>query len=398
MYLIFGNTETSLEVARKLDNYLLIVHDPVSFSKLEKEGYKVKLIPLDEIHTLPNLSTLPLKNSTVILASDVETNLKVAEKVKGIAKDVIAVGENPEVCNLYSETGISKVCENSIAVAVLSEVSELERRYVEVRVDSEEDRSLKDVDLGDFCTVLSVIRDGKLLKPFPDLKLKRGDILGVLCGREVKYTKNPFEEVLVILTNEVSREKLLREAELFEARFKSQILFMHKIGDAFACSIGASKPSVVQLSDAIDVLKEFKVKPDLIISDFGKKDESILKELVSISPVLISKGKGFYERVLAIVNSSSPVNLLKAAISFGGSCKCKILFLDPSQLSIVSELTETPGVEIEVSKGNPVIDAVREAKADYDLILLSYANDFGNIDRGILRKIIFDTEASALVM
>jgi len=117
-------------------------------------------------------------------------------------------------------------------LAVLSEVSELERRYVEVRVDSEEGKFLKDIYFGDFCTVLSVIRGGKLLKPLPDLMLKRGDILGVLCGREVKYTKNPFEEVLVILSDEKDEEKLLGEAEIFGGRFKSQILFLHKIGDA----------------------------------------------------------------------------------------------------------------------------------------------------------------------
>ena len=392
MYLIFGNSAMALEVARKLENYILVVHDLSSFERLKKEGYKVELVPIEEI------TRLPLKESTVILASDVETNLLIARIVKGIAKELIAVGQNAE-CSVYSEMGISKVCGSSIAATVLSEVSELERRYVEVRIDQrDEGKPLKDVDLGDFCTVLSVIREGKLLKPFPDLRLQKGDILGVLCGREVRYTKNPFEEVIVILTKEKNRGGLIKEAEIFEAKFKSQILYMHRVGDTLACSIAKLTPSAIPLNEALDILKEFKVKPDLIISDFEKKDESLLKEVLSISPVLVSKGKEFYEKILAIVNSANPVDLLNAAISLGSSCRCKILFLDSSQLSIVSELTETPGVEVEVSRGNPVIDAVKEAKSDYDLILISYANDFGNIDAGILKKIIFDTNASVMVV
>ncbi len=394
VFLIFGSDKLAREVARKLGNYLIVVEDRESKEELEREGFNVVELASED------LSDLPLKDSTVILASDISYNLKIAELVKGVARDVIAVGEGPETCNAYSELGISKVCGSAIAAIVLSEVSELKRRYVEVRIDDyNEGQSLKDLDLGDFCTILSVIRDGKLMKPHPELVLKKGDILGILCGKEVRYTKHPFEEVFVVLTDGKNTERLLREVGFFKSRFQSQVLFMYKVGDTLACTTdNKENPEVISLNEAIRVMKDFKVKPDLIISDVGKKDATILEEVISIAPLLIAKGKEFYEKILTIVNTSDPYDLLNAAVSLGISCRCKILFLDVSQLSLLSKFTETPGLEIEVSRGNQVIDAVKEAKSDYDLILISWNNDVGNIDSGILRRIIFDTEASVMVI
>ncbi len=394
VFLIFGSGKLACEVAKKLDDYLIIVEDQSSLEKLERDGFKAKWVDPE------NLINLPLKDSTVILTSDISYNLKIAEIVKGIARDVIAVGEEPETCSIYSEMGISKVCGSAIAAAVLSEVSELKRRYVEVKIDQyNEGQNLKDLDLGDFCTILSVIREGKLMKPHPELKLKKGDILGILCGKEVKYTKHPFEEVFVVLTEEKNSEKLLREVGFFKSKFQSQILFMHKAGDTLACTTDKQEnPEKVPLNEAIKIIRDFKVKPDLIISDVGKKDDSLLEEATSIAPLLIAKGKGVYEKILTIVNTANPYDLLNAAVSLGISCKCKILFLDVSQLSLISKFTETPGLEIEVSRGNQVIDAVKEARSDYDLILISWSNDVGNIDSGILKRIIFDTEASVMVI
>ncbi|MBO8182812.1 MAG: NAD-binding protein [Archaeoglobus sp.] len=398
MFLIFGSGRVAREIAKKLDDYLLIVEDRSLAEKLEREGFKAVWVDPEDLINLP--LNLPLKDSTVILASNLSRNLKIAEIVKGIARDVIAVGEKPEACSIYSEMGISKVCGTAIAATVLSEVSELKRRYVEVKIDRyNEGQNLKDLDLGDFCTILSVIRDGKLMKPHPELRLKKGDILGVLCGREVRYTKHPFEEVFVVLTEEKNSEKLLKEVELFKSKFQSHVLFMHKIGDTLACTTAEPEnPNPVGLDEAIRIVKEFRVKPDLIISDVGKKDDSLLEETTSIAPLLIAKGKNAYEKILTIVNTADPYDLLNAAVSLGISCKCKILFLDVSQLSLLSKFTETPGLEIKVSKGNQVIDAVKEARSDYDLILVSWKNDVGNIDFGILKKIIFDTQASVIVV
>ena len=74
-----------------------------------------------------------------------------------------------------------------------------------------------------------------------------------------------------------------------------------------------------------------------------------------------------------------------------------MLLLDPSLVSYSSKLTETR-LEVEVSRGNPVIDAVKEAKSNYDLIIVSHRNDAGNIDRELLKRIIYDTPASVLVI
>ena len=53
---------------------------------------------------------------------------------------------------------------------------------------------------------------------------------------------------------------------------------------------------------------------------------------------------------------------------------------------------------MEVSRGNPMVDAVKEFKSGYDLVILSLSNDIGNIDRDILWKIILDKESSVLVV
>ncbi len=393
MYVIIGSGETALSLASRLEDYVIADEDGEVVDKLLEKGYNAVHVKFDDEKWLEEL---PISEATVILASNDDVNLEVAGGIVGRAKQVIAVSNSDEACTRYEELGISRVCRSDFAARVLSEVVETKRRYIEIEVDYDLDgRALKDVDIGGACTVISVLREGKFLRPHPELELKKGDVIGILCGREVRYTKNPFEEVLVIISDPEKAAIVLREAEFIAEKFGSQLLYLYRHGGNVACSIhGSFEFEPMGDEEVMSAISSLPGKVDLLVTS-GKS--SSLIEFADRIPVLVAKGNT-YRKILAIVNTSDPDGILTFATSFGNLVgETKVLLLNPSQISHSAKLTEAKLV-VELSKGNPVIDAVKEAKSDYDLIIISKRNDVGNIDDHLLRRIIFDTEGSVLVV
>nr|WP_269140589.1 TrkA C-terminal domain-containing protein [Archaeoglobus neptunius] len=255
-----------------------------------------------------------------------------------------------------------------------------------------EGTSLKDFDPGEDCTVVSVFREGKILHPYPELTLQRGDVLGIVCGKEVRISKNPFDNILVL----GREEDIAREAKMLSEKFSANIIFFEKSGDAYACSLDGSSDKI-ELGEALEMLRKDD-ELDLIITSLSKKDEEGLAGLVSKFPTLIATGKENYRNILGIVNSFSPDRIISMATAFSRYFgKVKVLLLEEEQLKHFSKFTES-GLVVEVSRGNPMVDTIREFKKGYDLVILSLRNDAGNIDREILWRIMLDRTASVLVV
>jgi trk system potassium uptake protein TrkA len=394
-----GSGGKALNLASRLEDHLIVDSDKRSIENLTNKGFNAVYCDLEDIESLKKL---PLENSTVILASCDDVNLKVAEILKPVAKHIIALADSDDFCTKYEKAGVSRICRSSFAALVLSEVVETTRRYIEIEIDSDfENKTLKDVDIGAYCTIISILREGKFIRPHPDLRLKKGDIIGILCGKEVKHTKNPFDEILVVLRTPENVDSLMKEAKFLAKKFDSQLLILHKCNGALACSIHrGNKLENLDESEVIEALNSFAEQVDLVVVNPNKnrKEDEFLKKITEKFPVLISKQKTEYKRILVLVNTSTPDEILRLATSFSNYIgETKVLLLDQSLVSYSSKLTETK-LEIEVSRGNPVIDAVKEAKSDYDLIIVSYRNDAGNIDMELLKRIIYDTPASVLVV
>jgi len=212
-----------------------------------------------------------------------------------------------------------------------------------------------------------------------------------MAGNNFRKLQNPFDNILLLKSE--MREKEIREVEMVAERFGANLIVFERVGDAYACVLEGHSDSV-NLEEAVKILKrsdEF----DLIATTLKEKNEEVL---VSNFPTLVLSGKEDYRKILALINNSNPdvmINIAKAFSRFFG--RVKVLFLDEEQIKHFSKFTETD-LEVEVSTGNPMVDAVREFKSGYDLVILSLTNDAGNIDRDILWKIILDEETSVLVV
>lgn len=389
MYILVSTGDKAARIASKLPDCIVIDRDPDSAKKLAEKGFEV----LNEDASNPEVLASFDTESKIILADEDEFNLKIAKVAKLLGFEVFAIAEDEEKCWLYEAEGISKICGS--VESLLSTIFE-KNRYFEIKVEKEMDgKTLKEYDAGEDCMVLSVFRDGKVLQPFPELELKAGDTLGLVCGEHVRITKNPFDNILLLKSEEMS-EREIREAKMVAERFEASLIVFEKVGDAYACVLEGRSDSV-SLEEAVEILKKSD-EFDLIATTLKEKDENVLKLLISNFPTLILSGKEDYRKILALVNDSNPdsiINIAKAFSRFFG--KVKVLFLDEEQIKHFSKFTETD-LEVEVSTGNPMVDAVREFKSGYDLVILSLTNDVGNIDRDILWKIILDEETSVLVV
>lgn len=389
MYILVSTGDKAARIASKLPDCIIVDRNPDSAKKLAEKGFEV----LNEDASNPEVLARFDTESKMILADEDEFNVKVAKVAKLLGFEVFAVAENEERCWIYESEGISKICGS--VESLISTIFE-KNRYFEIKVGEEMDgMTLKEYDAGEDCMVISVFRDGKVLQPFPELELKAGDTLGLVCGEHVRLTKNPFDNILLLKSEEMS-EREIREAKMVAERFEASLIVFEKVGDAYACVLEGRSDSV-SLEEAVKILKKSD-EFDLIATTLKEKNEDVLKLLVSNFPTLVLSGRGDYRKILALVNNSNPdsiINIAKAFSRFFG--RVKVLLLDEEQIKHFSKFTETD-LEVEVSTGNPMVDAVREFKSGYDLAILSLTNDAGNIDRDILWKIILDKETSVLVV
>jgi trk system potassium uptake protein TrkA len=388
MHIIVGGSEITKMLASKLDDYVILESRGDVVEKLRGEGFKVvKANPADpEV-----LSKFDITSNVLILASDDETNLKVINTAKTLgAENVIVVtkrdklyrGEDVKICRSYGDL-----------LHVLN--FEKPRKYFEIKVrENWKGLKLKELDLGEECAVVSIFRNGRLIRPHPEFTLGRGDVVGIICGEEVRSARNPFDEILVVLRGHRD-EDVVKEAKMLAEKFRSNTIFIRKTKNEFKC---VENVRIFKPKDVKKVLIKDSEKFDLIVTSAKRKRDNLIEKFVNLFPTLIAKGKSNYSKILAIANSSNPYKIISLAKAFGRVFDyVKVLFLEKDQLKYFSRFIETP-VDVDVSEGNPFVDTVREFKKGYDLVIFSLKNDVGNIDKDILWKIVLDTDSSVLIV
>ncbi|MBE8539500.1 NAD-binding protein [Geoglobus acetivorans] len=401
MHIIVGGGRVGRQLAGRLGDVIIVEKDRKTAEELENLGFNVVLEDATNRHLWEKL---PVEGSTVILATnDDEVNLRIAGILREFEPgDIIARIESEEYSKEYLNLGVRGIsCGKTIASELLSEIAESRRRYFEIQVgpDNFAGKRLADIDTGDNCTAILVFREGKILRPHPDLVLENGDLIGILCGREIKKTKNPFDEVLAIIRHPEKFEGVMREARIIAERFEADLLILHKEDGKVMCSLSAPKVEYMSIGEAMELLIDLEDKVDLIVTESPTKKIEIRMEVFRKFPVLLAKGKESYDSILAVVNTETPEEVLTYATSFANRFgKCVVLFLDREQLKSVPSAIESPTVEVRTAEFNPLIEVVREVRKGYDLIIFSISNSAGNLDAEFLWKFIIDTESSVLVV
>ncbi len=401
MNIIVGGGRVGRRIAEMLEDCIIVERDERVCRELRDEGFNV-------IHgdaTEKSLwERIPVKDSVIILATNDDiTNLEIARAVRDLEpREIVARIESEKYQHEYHRMGIRGVtCGKSIASDLIHELIESRRRYFEIAVTEKNFAGvrLSDLNVGDDCTIILIYREGKIFRPHPDFILEKGDVIGIICGREIKKTKNPFDEILLIVRHPENYQTVFREANAVSRIVDADLLILHKHDGKILCSFHADRIEEMELDEAIDILNALEDKVDLVMTDPPMAKVEFDPKIFRRFPILFARGKTYYGEILAIVNTSNPEVVLNYATSFANYFgRCRIMFLDSNQLKTSSSIVESPTVEISVTRFNPLVEVVREVKKGYDLIIFSISNDVGNIDQEFLWKFILETESSVLVV
>ncbi len=401
MHIIVGGGRVGRRIAEMVDDYIIIEKNSEVCKELEENGFNVIQGDATDVSLWEGL---PVENSVVILATNDDTvNLKIAKVLRDFnPSQVVARIESERYHQQYLNLGVRGVtCGKSIASDLIRELIESKRRYFEIVVNEKNFAGvrLSDLNVGDDCTIILVYREGKIFRPHPDFVLQKGDVIGIICGKEVKKTKNPFDEILLIVRHPENYDSVYREANALSRIVDADLLILHKHDGKILCSFHTDSIEEMELDEAIDILTSLEDKIDLVITDPPRAKIEFNSDIFRKFPILFARGRVYYGEILTIVNTLNPEEILNYATSFANYFgRCKIAFLDSNQLKTSSFVVESPTVETFVARYNPLVEVVKEVKKGYDLIIFSISNDVGNIDQEFLWKFILETESSVLVV
>ncbi len=165
----------------------------------------------------------------------------------------------------------------------------------------------------------------------------------------------------------------------------------------------------------LDILKEHSYHPDCIIIDheeLGILDKlfnrSVVLKLIKCAscPVLVARTFRYYERVLALLDSSDiSASVGRHAVQIAHSCGAElhllILEVVPGELiDGIKKMGEKGNVRIieKWIEGNPGIEAVKEVKSGkYELAVIPWKGT-GVIRSDLIRKIVNDAPCSVLTV
>ncbi len=401
MHIVVGGGRVGRRIAEMLNDCIIVEKSREQYESLKDSGLNVVLGDATQRELWERL---PVKDSVIILATNNDlVNLKIAKVVRDFEpRDMVARIESEVYQKQYQNLGVRGVtCGKSIASDLIHELIESKRRYFEIAVSKNNfaDVRLSDLNVGDDCTIILIYREGKIFRPHPDFILEEGDVIGIICGREVKKTKNPFDEILLVIRHPENYDEVLKEANSISRIVDADLLILHKHDGKILCSFQADSIEEMELSEALEILNTLEDKVDLVMTDPPKAKVEFDPKIFRKFPILFARGKTYYSEILAIVNTSNPEEILNYATSFANYFgRCKIVFLDSNQLKTSSFVVESPTVEITVTKFNPLVEIVREVKREYDLLIFSISNDIGNLDQEFLWKFILETRSSVLVV
>lgn len=249
-------------------------------------------------------------------------------------------------------------------------------------------------------------------------------------------TRTPFEKILVPILSKNTVEMAFKEALLVASVARAEVTAVLSEGidrqemEFRAMEMGVPLKVLLgeeKLMDIIkkhlhypgciilDIVKEHLYYPDCIIIDheeLGILDKlfnrSVVLKLIKCAscPVLVARTFRYYERVLALLDSSDvSASVGRHAVQIAHSCGAElhllILEIVPSELiDGIKKMGEKGNVRIIENwvEGNPMIEAVKEVKSgNYELAVIPWKGT-GVIRSDLIRKIVNDAPCSVLTV
>ena len=249
-------------------------------------------------------------------------------------------------------------------------------------------------------------------------------------------TRTPFEKILVPILSKNTVEMAFKEALLVASVARAEVTAVLSEGidrqemESRAMEMGVPLKVLLgeeKLMDIIkkhlhypgciilDIVKEHLYYPDCIIIDheeLGILDKlfnrSVVLKLIKCAscPVLVARTFRYYERVLALLDSSDvSASVGRHAVQIAHSCGAElhllILEIVPGELiDGIKKMGGKGNVRIIENwvEGNPMIEAVKEVKSgNYELAVIPWKG-MGVIRSDLIRKIVNDAPCSVLTV
>ncbi len=253
---------------------------------------------------------------------------------------------------------------------------------------------------------------------------------------EAAEIRTPFEKILVPIISKNTVDKAFKEALFVASVARAEVTAVSSMEidrqemESRAMEMGVPLKILSEeekLMDIIkkhlhypgciilDILKEHLYHPDCIIIDheeLGILDKlfnrSVVLKLIKCAscPVLVARTFRYYERVLALLDSSDvSASVGRHAVQIAHSCGAELhlLILEtvPGELiGGIKKMGEKGNVRIIENwvEGNPMIEAVKEVKSGkYELAVIPWKGT-GVIRSDLIRKIVNDAPCSVLTV
>lgn len=268
------------------------------------------------------------------------------------------------------------------------------------------------------------------------------EIVANLIGDMMRFTaevteiRMPFEKILVPILSKNTVEKAFKEALLIASVARAEVTAVLSMGidrqelESMAMEMGVPLKILLEEEKLMAIIKKHlhypgcilmdHVKghfyyPDCIILDqeeLGILDKlfkrSVVLKLINCAccPVLVARTFRYYERVLALLDSSSTSESVgRYAVQVAHLCGAKLhlLILEIVQgelIDWIKKMGEKGNVRIieKWIEGNPGIEAVKEVRSrNYELAVIPWRGT-GVIRSDLIRKIVNDAPCSVLTV
>lgn len=262
------------------------------------------------------------------------------------------------------------------------------------------------------------------------------NIIGDLVHFGAEGISTPFEKILVPILDKNTVEKAFKEALFVASVARAEVTAVSSVDidrqemESRAMEMGVPLTILLEEENLMDIIKkhlhysgcviidhvkERVYHPDCIIIDHEElsildklfKRSVVLKLIKCAScPVLVARTFRYYERVLALLDSSDTSesvgkHAVQIAHLFGADLHLLILEVVPGELiDGIKKLAEKGNVRITEKwiEGNPMIEVVKEVKSgDYELVVVPRRGT-GVIRSDMIRKIVNDAPCSVLTV
>ncbi|HJH27896.1 MAG TPA: hypothetical protein C5S37_14305 [Methanophagales archaeon] len=361
----------------------------------------------------------------------IEINTEKREKLLGLAGVEVIIGDGSDE-ELLKRVGLDDA-EAFISLTGNDDVNyraaAIAKKYgvpkIIVRVEDPEDRE-RFQKLG----IESIMFPTKIVANLISDMMRSG------FGAEAPEIRTPFEKILVPILSKNTVDKAFKEALFVASVARAEVTAVSSTEidrremESRAMEMGVPLKILSEeekLMDIIkkhlhypgciilDILKEHLYHPDCIIIDheeLGIMDKlfnrSVVLKLIKCAscPVLVARTFRYYERVLALLDSSDiSASVGRHAVQIAHSCGAElhllILEIVPGELiDGIKKMGEKGNVRIIENwiEGNPGIEAVKEVKSgNYELAVIPWKGT-GVIRSDLIRKIVNDAPCSVLTV